>query len=211
MKKILWASLVLLAILTSLYPITYFVIDRNFGLLGMKSEALLSNIFYNVGFYVHIIFASISLLIGWIQFSSKIRNRNLMLHRNVGKVYIISALLSSSGGIYIGFFSTGGLVTAIGFIFLGVIWFYTTLLGYRTIRDKKIAQHQRMLIYSYACCFAGVTLRIYQPFLMMYFGEFLMAYTVVSWLCWVPNVFVAYLIVRRNGQLEVKTLTTETH
>ncbi|MDZ7648435.1 MAG: DUF2306 domain-containing protein [Cytophagales bacterium] len=83
--------------------------------------------------------------------------------------------------------------------------------GYRTIRDKKIAQHQRMLIYSYACCFAGVTLRIIQPFLMMYFGEFLMAYRVVAWLCWVPNVFVAYLIVKRNGQLEVKTLTTERH
>lgn len=124
---------------------------------------------------------------------------------------MISALISSIGGIYIGFFSTGGLLTAIGFIFLGVIWFYTTLMGYRTIRDKKIAQHQRMLIFSYACCYAGVTLRIYQPFLMMYFGEFLMAYSVVAWLCWVPSVFVAYLIVKRNGQLEVKTLTTERH
>jgi Predicted membrane protein (DUF2306) len=210
MKKLLWASLVLLAILTSLYPITYFVTDRKFGLLGMKSEALLANVFYNLGFYVHIIFASISLLIGWIQFSSKIRNNNFILHRNAGKVYIISALLSSSGGIYIGFFSTGGLVAATGFILLGVIWFCTTLLGYRTIRDKKIAQHQRMLIYSYACCFAGVTLRIYQPLLMMYFGDFSMAYTVVAWLCWVPNVFVAYLLVQKNGPLEGKTLTTET-
>ncbi len=185
-----------LSILISLYAIIYLVMGLQFGIEGTKSEALLSNIFYRVGFYTHIIFAALALLVGWVQFSSRIRNGNLRLHRAVGKLYIIASLLGAMGGTYIGFFSTGGLVPAAGFVSLGIIWFCSTLMGYLTIMDKKIAQHQRMMIYSYACCFAGVTLRTYQLFLIMYFGDFISAYKIVAWLCWVPNVVVASLIIR---------------
>jgi uncharacterized membrane protein len=195
-KKALWFCMALLSMLISLYAIVYLVLGLRFGIEEMKSEALLSNALYRIGFYTHIIFAALALLVGWVQFSSKIRNRNLKLHRAIGKIYIITALLGSMGGIYIGFYSTGGLVPAAGFISLGLFWFYSTLRGYLTIMDKKIEQHQRMMIYSYACCFAGVTLRAYQPFLIMYFGDFITAYKVVAWLCWVPNLVVASLIIR---------------
>lgn len=185
-----------LAILISLYAIVYLVMGLRFGIEETKSDVLLSNTLYRIGFYTHIIFAAIALLVGWVQFSSKIRNRNLRLHRVIGKLYIITALLGSMGGICIGFSSTGGLVPATGFISLGLVWFYSTLRGYLTILDKKIEQHQRIMIYSYACCFAGVTLRAYLPFLIMYFGDFISAYKVVAWLCWVPNLVGANLIIR---------------
>jgi uncharacterized membrane protein len=195
-KKILWLCMTFLAILISLYAIVYLVMGLRFGIEEMKSDALLSNTFYRIGFYTHIIFAAIALLVGWVQFSSKIRNRNLRLHRVIGKFYIITALLGSMGGIYIGFSSTGGLVPATGFVSLGLVWFYSTLRGYLTIVDRKIEHHQRFMIYSYACCFAGVTLRAYLPFLIMYFGDFISAYKVVAWLCWVPNLVVVSLIIR---------------
>jgi hypothetical protein len=54
-----------------------------------------------------------------------------------------------------------------------------------------------MMIYSYAACFAAVTLRLWLPLLVIGFGDFIKAYTVVAWLCWVPNILVAYLIVRK--------------
>lgn len=54
------------------------------------------------------------------------------------------------------------------------------------------------MIYSYAACFAAVTLRIWLPLLTAAFlGDFIKAYTIVAWLCWVPNIIVAYFIVRR--------------
>lgn len=196
MKKTLLGCMALLSILISLYAIVYLVMGLRFGIEEMKSATLLSNTPYRLGFYTHIIFAAFALLVGWVQFSSKIRNWNRKFHITIGKLYIIASLLGAMGGTYIGFFSTGGLVPAAGFISLGIIWFYSTLMGYLTIMDKKIAQHQRMMIYSYACCFAGVTLRAYQPFLIMYFGDFISAYKVVAWLCWVPNVVVANLIIR---------------
>lgn len=38
--------------------------------------------------------------------------------------------------------------------------------------------------------------------LTMAFGDFITAYTIAAWLCWVPNIFVAWLMVRRIDTLQ---------
>lgn len=201
-KKLSWILFAVLALLMGLYPAIYLFADRKFGLLSSKTNELLADPIWNIGFYTHIFFAGLALLIGWTQFSSKLRNKNIAVHQMTGKVYVVSALVSSLAGIYIGIFATGGLVSSMGFICLGVIWFYTTLLAYLNIRNKRIAQHQKMMIFSYAACFAGVTLRIWLPILTNIFGDFITAYTIVAWLCWVPNLIVAYFITKRMGILK---------
>lgn len=90
----------------------------------------------------------LALLIGWIQFNKKIRERKLKLHRRIGNVYVIAALLSSSAAIYIAWYATGGIIATLGFICLGVIWFYSTLRAYIEIRNNQILNHQRMMTYS---------------------------------------------------------------
>ncbi|MDO9554703.1 DUF2306 domain-containing protein [Rhodonellum sp.] len=195
-KKGLWVVLAVMAILIGLYPAIYFLVDRKFGLLNTKSDALLTYDFWNVGFYTHIIFGGIALLIGWTQFRAGFRNRHLKLHKRIGKVYVFGALLSALAGIYIGHFATGGLVSMLGFILLGILWFYFTLMAYVTIKKKQIDNHEKMMIYSYALCFSAVTLRIWLPLLTMLFGDFITAYPIVAWLCWLPNLLVAFFIVR---------------
>jgi hypothetical protein len=196
-RKVLWILLVVLAIVIGLYPGIYFIIDRKFGLLSSKSIELLTNTFWNIGFYTHILLGGLALLIGWTQFSSKIRDNNITLHKRIGKLYVISVFLSSIAGICIGFFATGGIPSSLGFICLGVIWFSTTVMAYINIKNRQIVKHQKMMVYSYAACFAAVTLRIWLPLLIIIFGNFITAYTIVAWLCWVPNLFVANLITRR--------------
>lgn len=198
MKKGIWVLLVALAIIIGLYPSIYFFTDREFGLLSSKPIELLTNIFWNIGFYTHIILGGIALLIGWTQFSPKIRVRNLTLHKQIGKIYMIAVLLSSITGIYIALFATGGLICSLGFICLGIVWFYTTTKAYLYIKNKQIEEHQKMMIYSYAACFAAVTLRIWLPLLIMHYdGDFVKGYIIVAWLCWIPNLIVARLITRR--------------
>ncbi|HQS06433.1 MAG TPA: DUF2306 domain-containing protein, partial [Daejeonella sp.] len=145
-KKISWILFVTLAIIIGLYPGIYFLIPREFGLLSSKKPELLNSILWNIGFYTHIILGGLALLIGWIQFSSKIRARNIRLHKQVGKLYLTAVFLSSIAGIYIGFYATGGIVSSMGFISLGIIWFCTTLMAYLHIRNKQIKQHQKMMI-----------------------------------------------------------------
>lgn len=187
-----------LAVVIGLYPGIYFILqDRTFGLLSTKSPELLADTFWNIGFYTHIIFGGIALLIGWLQFHQKLLRKKAALHRLIGKVYVVSVLLSALAGIGTGFTATGGLIASVGFICLGIIWFTTTLLAYLKIRASQIEQHRKLMIYSYAACFAAVTLRVWLPLLMIVSGDYLVAYLIVSWLCWVPNMVVANLIVKK--------------
>jgi uncharacterized membrane protein len=202
-RKVLWILFVVMSIIIGLYPTLYFFLNKKFSLLSTKNTVLLNNIIWNIGFYIHIIFGGLALLIGWTQFSLKIRSNKLNLHKQIGKVYVISSLLSASASLYIAFYATGGLVTSLGFICLGTIWFYTTLKAYLQIKKGKIESHEKMMIYSYASCFAAVTLRIWLPLLTALFNDFTPAYRIVAWLCWIPNLLIAFLIVMRIGKSKI--------
>jgi uncharacterized membrane protein len=197
MKKILWVLMAVFAILIGLYPILYFLIDRTFGLLNTKSDTLLSDAFWNAAFYTHITMGGLALFIGWTQFSAHWRRQYLVWHRAIGKIYIVTMVLSATSGVYIGYFATGGIISATGFIILGIISLYTTVMAYNKIKQGRIEEHKELMVYSYAACFAAVTLRLWLPLLSLVLGDFVTAYRIVSWLCWVPNIMVAVWINRR--------------
>lgn len=197
MKKILWAVFGFLSIAIGLYPGVYFFVqDRKFGLLSNKSDALLADVWWNAAFYTHIIFGGLALLVGWVQFSPRLRRVNLPVHRRIGKVYVAAALLSGLAAIGIGTQATGGWPAAMGFMSLGVIWIFTTFTAYLHIRAGRQTAHQKMMTYSYAACFAAVMLRLWFPFLIILIGDYIQAYRVVAWLCWVPNLLVAWRVNR---------------
>ena len=195
--KILKILMAVLAVFVGTYPFRYFFPDRNIGLLQLKTEAVLADPFWNIGFYSHIIPGGIALLIGWLQFNEKIRTKRLTWHRMIGIVYVSAALVSSLAAIYIACYATGGIIASSGFMCLGLFWFYSTYKGYSLIIEKNINAHQEMMIYSYAACLAAVTLRIYLPLLSFAFGDFIKAYLLVAWLSWIPNLIVAFYINKR--------------
>lgn len=199
-KKIVWVLFAFLAIAVGLYPLVYLVLESTFGLLSSKSAELLQDSVWNIAFYSHIFFGGMALLIGWSQFSSKLRKNRLQLHRNIGKAYVILVMASGLSSLYIGWYATGGVVAKLGFITLGLIWLYTTSKAYLVIRKGDISNHEKMMIYSYAACFGAVTLRIWLPILInLHHGDFVPAYRIVAWLSWVPNIVVAFFLVKRRG------------
>ncbi|NCI47861.1 DUF2306 domain-containing protein [Sediminibacterium soli] len=200
-QKTGWILFALLCIGIGFYPAIYFIIDEKFGLLGSKPEGLLGSAAWRSAFYVHIALGGVALLSGWSQFSEKIRTARPGVHRSLGKIYVVSVLLSATAGIYIAFFATGGIIPAAGFGLLGLVWFFTTAFAYKTIREGNIDLHRNLMVYSYAACFAAVTLRIWLPLLIMLFGSFSIAYPIVAWLCWVPNLVVARVIVVKNNKM----------
>jgi uncharacterized membrane protein len=193
-KRILWALIVLLAILIGLVPLNYIEPDVNSGFLALKDRALLRSIGWQISFNAHIFSGAIAIMIGWVQFNRKLLAKRPKWHRALGKVYVVSALICGLTGIYIGFNATGGPIAAAGFISVGAIYFYTTLQAFIDIKNKQIARHQTMMMYSYAACLAAVTLRLYVPLLTYYLGDYLQAYRIVAWLSWVPNLLVAKIL-----------------
>ena len=209
MNRVLWTIAIVFIILVGLYPLMYFVVDVNFGLLESKSDELLANRIWKTGFLLHISFGGMALLSGFSQFSKRIRAKRIKLHRQLGKIYVVTALISGIAGVYIGFYATGGIISSTGFILLGLTWIYASTKAYLKIKKKDIVGHERFMYYSYAACFAAVTLRIWLPLLTMSFG-FMTGYKIVAWLCWVPNVLVAHWLISKlpSQQVRKKVVTS---
>ena len=206
-KKTPYYLLAISCISIGLYPAIYFIIDRKFGLLASKSTALLADNLWNTMFYIHIILGGVALLIGWLQFNKKLRINKTQLHRKIGKTYITCTLISGLAGFYIAFYATGGISTKLGFLSMALVWFFTTLFGFTAIKNGNVAKHQKLMIYSYAACFSAVTLRIWLPILTISLDNFLSAYKIVAWLSWIPNLIVAYFMIKyqsKNQQLKTK-------
>jgi uncharacterized membrane protein len=204
-------TVAVLATMTGLYPAAYYIVrSDHFGVLDWKSAELLANYFYRGSFFTHITFGGVALLIGWLQFSKKIRARNLSLHRTIGKMYMVAVALSGIAGFTIAMSATGGPVSMVGFGLLALLWLYTDLQGYRTIRKLQIERHRAWMIRNYSLTFAAVTLRIYLPLAtaVIHF-DFIPSYRVISWLCWVPNLVVAALLIRRGAAGTVGAIGAE--
>jgi uncharacterized membrane protein len=198
MRKLLFVVFCIFALLIGAYPLIYVFVEHKNTFLSSKTPAVLGHTVWRSAFFAHIIFAGISLFIGWTQFGGRFRRNHLKLHRIIGKIYVISALIGSLSGIYLGFYANGGPVAALGFMCLGSIWFISTLAALLEIRKKNIVNHQQLMVYSYACAFAAVTLRLWYPLLVKITEDDSGSYITVAWLCWVPNVLAAYFINKRN-------------
>lgn len=205
-----WLSVVaLMAIGISVYfMIQYFVIgaDGSAFVLNKLNEMNLNSIWY-VMLYTHVTTAIIAISIGWIQFISKLRAKSYRLHKIIGRIYSGCIVLSGISGIYLSFYATGGLISTLGFLMLSLAWLYTLYQAIRAIAVRKdIIAHKKWMTRNFALTFAAVTLRIYLPVSMLLFGteHFNEYYQAIAWLCWVPNLFVAELILKKQHHLAIK-------
>lgn len=200
-QKLGYLFLAAFAILIGIYPLRFLSLPIENSLLAMKPPDLLNTACYLPAFYLHISLGGVSLLAGFTQFFSKLRANRPGLHRKLGKLYVLAVAISGLSGLIIAFFANGGLIAALGFGSLAVLWLYTTFRAYTAIRNKQLSVHRRWMIRSYSLCFAAVTLRIYLPLMVAAGLGFIVAYRIIAWLCWVPNLLLAeYLITGRSSQ-----------
>lgn len=205
MKVSLWSVFAFFSIVIGLYPFAYLLVDMRYGFLASKPQELLQSPIWYGAFYQHIFLGSIAMLSGWTQFNKRIRNKNLSLHRTLGKIYLIAVILSGLAGLYLALFANGGIISVIGFSGQAVGWLFTSAQAYFHIREKDIDQHQYWMIRSYALCWAAVTLRIWLPLFQFVLNvEFLAAYRIIAWLCWVPNLIIAEIIIRNTKMKAMK-------
>lgn len=158
--------------------------------------------------YLHVIGSLTAITIGPFQFIKQFRVRYMKWHRRLGKTYVMSIfVLGVPTGGYMAIFANGGTWASIGFGILTLLWFGTTYLAYKYIKEGKVKEHQRWMIRSYAITFAAATLRFWTMFLSVHpevfsnfgVGDVRNAITVAcAWLSWIPNIIVAEIIIRGN-------------
>lgn len=140
------------------------------------------------GIYTHAFASVVALVLGPFQFSASLRNRHRDVHRWLGRTYLaVGVLVGGLSGLYMSQFAFGGTVAKLGFATLAVCWLYTGLRAYLAVRRRAIDEHQKWMVRNVALTFAAVTLRLLLPASMVAGVEFTIAYPVIAWLCWAPN------------------------
>lgn len=158
-----------------------------------------------LAFYAHVGLAPVALALMPFQFSTRLRARRPRLHRWLGRGYCVAILIAGTGGLLMALGTTAGPVASIGFALLAVIWLASTAQGIRLAMARRFDEHRVWMIRSAALTFAAVTLRLYLPLLFSSGLPQAEAYTLVAWLCWVPNLVVAeWLILSRPAARKLK-------
>ena len=142
-------------------------------------------------FVLHIAASPIALAIGGFQFMPRLRAKRPALHRWFGRTYALAILAGGISGIVIGVTAIGGPIAQVGFTALAVLWLGTTAMAVMFAMQRKLSQHRKWMIYSFALTFAAVTLRIQLPFFFAGGFDYQAASVWVAWTCWVPNLIFA--------------------
>lgn len=145
---------------------------------------------------VHVGGGLIALLLGSLQFLPKLRLGGA--HRWIGRTYVLACLVGGAAGLILAPGSWAGPIATAGFGALAVSWLATSLLGWRAARQGRFADHRQWMIRSWALTLAAVTLRIYLPLVMALHLPFPPWYRAISFLCWVPNLVVAEIYLRKT-------------
>ena len=104
-----------------------------------------------------------ALILGPMQFSERIRQRFLRLHKTVGWIYVVSALITGPVGAYIQYFEerlgttrSFSIATAVD----ATILFSTTALGLYFVLRGQIESHRQWMTRSYAIAIVFLQVRV---------------------------------------------------
>ena len=126
----------------------------------------------------HTLAGIFALVIGPINFSSRIRQRHLKFHRVLGRIYVISVFIGAATGVALasgrpGFPGTCGQAAA---------WIVCTTAAFITARNRQIIQHRQWMARSYAVTFTFVSSRVLNlwPRYWSHLGDSLSAVGVIA-------------------------------
>jgi len=104
----------------------------------------------------HTLAGVLALVIGPINFSSRIRQRHPTLHRVLGRVYAVSVLVGAFTGIAL----AAGRPGLPGTSMQAAAWIVCTAAAVITARNYQITQHRQWMARSYAVTFTFVSSRV---------------------------------------------------
>ena len=190
-------TLIGLAILTGILTL-YYVITRAFPML-IPTEEVYGTYYFSRVFVVfpHIVLGIVATIIGPFQFIPKLRNKYLKRHRQLGRIYIISTVLSGIAGMYMAATSNVSLPYAVGLFMLGVVWATFSIMAFISIKNKKVDLHKDWMIRSYVVTLAFVSFRFVKDILLaLEIGTNKEITVLMSWACWAIPLVITEIIIQ---------------
>ncbi|MDE1155323.1 MAG: DUF2306 domain-containing protein [Acidobacteriaceae bacterium] len=126
----------------------------------------------------HTLAGTLALIIGPLNFSSRLRHRWLKLHRILGRIYVVSVFVGSYTGIAL----AAGRPGLPGTSMQSAAWIVCTIAAWITARNRQIVQHRQWMARSYAVTFTFVSSRVLNlwPRYWSHLGDVLSAVGVIA-------------------------------
>ena len=129
----------------------------------------------------HVLGGLLAILIGPLQFWSRIRRDHIQVHRWSGRGVVVGGLASFG----LAATSQVTLTYAAGLAGLGVAWLTTAGMALAAVLHRNFALHRQWMIRSYVVTMAFVTFRVLEDLLEAKgIGTKLDRLTLMSWTCW---------------------------
>lgn len=113
----------------------------------------------------HVLLASVAMFAAVAQIWPGLRIRRPVLHRTVGRIYVVATLPAASSALVIGALTPFGPILAVSNIVLATLWLWFTVAGFRAVRQRRFVAHRRHMIRSAALALSIITNRIWTPLL----------------------------------------------
>jgi hypothetical protein len=194
-----WTAVLALSLLILLNTLPYFSLGRNFAFLVEKGS-LAGQPLWRACFYTHISGGLICLITGPLLLWNGLLGRSKAAHRWIGTTYAFVVLgWAGPAGLLLSFFAKGGLAGQSCFLLLTLLWWGATARGLHLAKARRIPEHRRWMMRSYALALSAVFFRILQVgFYLAGLGDDA-NYVVSLWLSLVASLAVGELLVQRKG------------
>lgn len=185
-----------------LITLQYIPIRYNVAFLNIKQEQIVQT-HYKIAFFSHVYTSIFVLIAGITQFSTYLRKRFPMLHRTLGKVYIMLILgVAAPSGFVMGVYANGGISSKISFTLQAVLWFIFTYIALKKAKQHDWKQHKNFMLRSYALTLGALTLRILKPTLTYTFDlPPLDTYRIIAWAGWLLNIFLVEIYIMNENKI----------
>ena len=170
---------------------------------------------------IHILFGSIALITCSLQVWPWLRKAHPKVHRISGRLYVFAGVLPSGVlAVVVSIMAVVSPAGKIGNVILSVLWLATTALGLVAVRQRRIGDHRRWMIRSFALCWSIVVDRIWMVVIMMILLPFQDGYyggdidpliedvAVASiWIGWIANLMIAQWWLDRKPKRRKRSVT----
>jgi uncharacterized membrane protein len=117
---------------------------------------------------LHIIPASLFLVLVPLQFVPAIRTKYLSVHRRLGRILVVSGLVIGTSALVMSYsMNIGGPNETAATTLFGILFLFSLIKAYRHIRRKEVAQHREWMIRAFAIGLGVATTR---PIVGMFFA-----------------------------------------
>jgi uncharacterized membrane protein len=161
---------------------------------------------------IHIAGGIIAILTGAFQFIEAIRTKYVRWHRILGKIYLISILISALVSYYLSVFHAiidrHYITFGIGLMGLATAWLFTSGMAFWAIKRRDFEQHREWMIRSYVVTCGFITFRLIFGILQQVLGvDKIDSGNIAAWGSWSVSLLFTEIIIQYSkiSQQKIKS------